>query len=302
MKYTLTVTEKESGERLDKAIADLEKEVTRSSLKACFEGNGVLVNGKPSKPSKTVKNGDKIEFELVIESLSAEPENLPLNIVYEDDDLAIIDKPQGMTVHPAPGHSGGTLVNAILYHFNKVSDIGGEIRPGIVHRIDKDTSGLLVVAKNNKAHLSLAKQISSKTCKRTYLALVVGNLKNPVGVVDAPIGRDPKDRKKMAIVPNGKRAVTHYKELERYKGYSLVQFDLETGRTHQIRVHTKSLGHPIVGDMVYGSKDNKFKLNGQLLHAYKLKLVQPTTKKIIEVTSPLPDYFEKVLLSLKKSV
>ena len=223
--------------------------------------------------------------------------------MYEDEDIAVIDKPQGLTVHTGNGHLSGTLVNALLYRLNSLSSINGVVRPGIVHRIDKDTSGLLVVAKNDAAHLSLSKQIAQKTCAREYLALCEGIFKEDKGTVDTYIGRHPTDRVKMAVLPEGKgrRAVTHFEVVKRYKrGYTLVRFSLETGRTHQIRVHCKYLGHPIVGDPVYGIKKQRFELNGQLLHAFRLSLDHPKTGERMTFESPLPDYFQRVLGILEK--
>lgn len=271
---------------------------TRSAVKKLFQG-GVTINGKPAKPSLAVNIGDEICVTLpdAVE-YAAKPEDIPLDIVYEDDDIAVVNKPQGMTVHMGNGNIDGTLVNALLYRLDKLSGINGVIRPGIVHRIDKDTSGLLVVAKNDAAHLSLSKQIEEKTCKRTYLALLEGNLKEDSGTVTTYIGRDPSDRVKMAVVPpeKGKLAITDFEVLKRYgEGYTLCKFDLRTGRTHQIRVHAKYLCHPVVGDPVYGIKKQRFKLNGQLLHAWKLKLVHPRTGKEMEFEAPLPDYFVNIL-------
>lgn len=296
MREVFIVKEENAGKRVDVFLSEVLTDITRSQIKKSIDDGLTLVNGKSTKSGKTLKNGDSVEFESKEYETDILPENIPLDIVYEDSDIAIINKPQGMTVHPAVGNFSGTLVNALLYHLkNNISDVGGEVRPGIVHRIDKDTSGLLVVAKNNKAHLSLAKQIATKTCKRTYLALVEGVVKNDKGTINKPIGRSLNDRKKMAIIFDGKPAVTHYTVLERFDSNTLMQFDLETGRTHQIRVHTKDLGHPIVGDKVYGFKNQKFNLNGQLLHAYKLVLKHPTTKKEMEFTAPIPDYFAKIL-------
>ena len=250
-----------------------------------------------------MKNGDKIKlsFSKDILQINAEAENIPLNIVYEDDDFAIINKPQGMVVHPAPGAYNHTLVNALLYYFENLSNKKDNIRPGIVHRIDKDTSGLLVVAKNDTAHASLAAQIAEHSCFRHYLALLEGNLKNDTGTVETYISRNPNDRKTMAVSTTGKLAITHYKVLERYKDYCLVEFVLETGRTHQIRVHSKHLNHPIVGDKTYGLKTQKFKLEGQLLHAYKLELTHPTTGKRMSFECNLPEYFESVLSKIKNT-
>lgn len=300
MKEVFIVESDGVGKRLDVFISDMLKDVTRSQIKKSIEDGLTLVNGKAVKSGKTLRLGDSVEFESIEYVTDVEPEDIPLGIIYEDDDLAVINKPQGMTVHPAPGNYTGTLVNALLYHFNSISDIGGDVRPGIVHRIDKDTSGLLVVAKNNKAHLSLARQIASKVCKRTYWALVEGVVKSNSGKIDKPIGRSHGDRKKMAIVFDGRPAVTHYKVLERYSDASLVEFNLETGRTHQIRVHTKDLGHPIIGDKTYGFKNQRFNLNGQLLHAYKLEFTHPTQKRKMEFTAPLPDYFSKILKIFRK--
>lgn len=288
--------------RLDVYLAENLNDWTRSQIKLQIENGGVEVNGKQiKKAGYLIKDGDNLSLNFETQELSCEPENIALNIVYEDNDIAVINKPQGMVVHPAPGSKNHTLVNALLYHFgNEISDGSDKIRPGIVHRIDKDTSGLLVVAKNNAAHENLAKQISEHSAFRHYLALVEGNVKDDLGTVDQPIGRDVKDRIKMAIVDGGKRAITHFKTLERYNGYSLMEFVLETGRTHQIRVHAKFLGHPIVGDKTYGYSKQKFALEGQLLHAYKLELTHPTTQKRMTFECELPDYFQNVLKKFKK--
>lgn len=273
---------------------------TRSQIKIQIDAGKVLVNGKTQKPGFLVKSGDRLSLKFSKEEISAEPEDIPLDIVYEDDDFAIINKPQGMVVHPAPGAYNHTLVNAILYHFDSLSKSDDNIRPGIVHRIDKDTSGLLVVAKNDKAHLSLSKQIAEHSCFRHYLALLEGNLKDDSGTVSTYIKRSDVDRKIMAVSDSGKWAVTHFYVKQRYEGYCLVEFVLETGRTHQIRVHSKFLGHPIVGDKTYGIKNQKFNLNGQLLHAYKLELTHPTTGERMTFECKLPDYFEKTLKKLKQ--
>lgn len=273
---------------------------TRSQIKIQIDAGKVLVNGKTQKPGFLVKSGDRLSLKFSKEEISAEPEDIPLDIVYEDDDFAIINKPQGMVVHPAPGAYNHTLVNALLYHFDSLSKSDDNIRPGIVHRIDKDTSGLLVVAKNDKAHLSLSKQIAEHSCFRHYLALLEGNLKDDSGTVSTYIKRSDVDRKIMAVSDSGKWAVTHFYVKQRYEGYCLVEFVLETGRTHQIRVHSKFLGHPIVGDKTYGIKNQKFNLNGQLLHAYKLELTHPTTGERMTFECKLPDYFEKTLKKLKQ--
>ncbi len=276
---------------------------TRSAVKKLFEGGLVSINGKIAKPSQTVSVGDEIEVVLpeAVE-YSAKPENIPIDIIYQDEDIAVVNKPQGMTVHLGNGNVDGTLVNALLYRLDSLSGINGVIRPGIVHRIDKNTSGLLVVAKNDRAHLSLSAQLAEKTCRRTYLALLEGNLKTDEGTVTTYIGRSPENRVKMAVVPpdKGKLAITDYSVETRYKGFTLCRFDLKTGRTHQIRVHAKYLGHPVVGDAVYGIKKQKFKLNGQLLHAFRLTFTHPSSGKEMTFEAPLPDYFTSVLNKLTK--
>ena len=300
MKEIFIVDENFSGKRLDVFLDDVVQDITRSQIKKSISEGLTTVNDVVVKAGKTLKNGDVVEFEELQNITNIEPENIPINIVYEDDDVVVINKPQGMTVHPAPGNYTGTLVNALLYHFKgNLSDAGGNIRPGIVHRIDKDTSGLLVVAKNNFAHVSLAKQLADKTCHRQYIALVEGVVKNDEGVIDAPIGRSKSDRKKMAVVGDGKNAITYYKVLERFNDYTLVQFNLKTGRTHQIRVHSKYIGHPIVGDKTYGFAHQKFNLDGQLLHAEELEFVHPRTGKLVKFRVDLPDYFQKILKILR---
>ena len=300
MKEIFIVDENFSGKRLDVFLDDVVQDITRSQIKKSISEGLTTVNDVVVKAGKTLKNGDVVEFEELQNITNIEPENIPINIVYEDDDVVVINKPQGMTVHPAPGNYTGTLVNALLYHFKgHLSDAGGNIRPGIVHRIDKDTSGLLVVAKNNFAHVSLAKQLSDKTCHRQYIALVEGVVKNDEGVIDAPIGRSKSDRKKMAVVGDGKSAITYYKVLERFNDYTLVQFNLKTGRTHQIRVHSKYIGHPIVGDKTYGFAHQKFNLDGQLLHAEELEFVHPRIGKLVKFRADLPDYFQNILKILR---
>ncbi len=276
---------------------------TRSAVKKLIDGGCVIINGKSAKPSQEINGGDVIEVTLPpATEYSVKPEDIPIEIIYEDKDIAVVNKSQGMTVHMGNGNTDGTLVNALLYRLDSLSGINGVIRPGIVHRIDKDTSGLLVVAKNDRAHLSLSQQIAEKTCKRTYLALLEGNLKENSGRVTTYIGRSAQDRTKMAVVApdKGKLAVTDFTVLERYQGYTLCRFDLQTGRTHQIRVHAKHLGHPVVGDTVYGVKKQKFNLNGQLLHAFRLSLSHPETGEQMTFEAPVPDYFSGVLTKLKK--
>jgi 23S rRNA pseudouridine1911/1915/1917 synthase len=275
---------------------------TRSSLKKLFDGGQVTINGKVAKCSQPVNCGDNVIVNIPDPiPLEAKPQDIPINIIYEDDDIAVINKQQGLTVHAGNGNLDGTLVNALLFNLKSLSGVGGVIRPGIVHRIDKNTSGLLVVAKNDQAHVNLAKQIEQKTCRRTYLALLEGNLKEDSGTVTTYIGRSPTDRVKMAVVPpdKGKIAITDYFVLQRNNGYTLCKFCLHTGRTHQIRVHAKYLGHPIVGDDVYGIKKQKFNLNGQLLHACKLELDHPTTGERMSFFAPLPDYFVDILKKLQ---
>jgi len=254
----------------------------------------------PCKAGTVLKEGDIVYLEIPeIKPISLTPEDIDIDIVYEDKDLAIINKPQGLTVHPAAGAKSGTLVNALLMYLKELSGINGEIRPGIVHRLDKLTSGLLVVAKNDETHVHLSGQLADKTAARVYHALLEGVLKEDCGTVDRPIGRDPRDRKKMAIRPDGRRAVTHYKVLKRFENYTYAEFRLETGRTHQIRVHAKYLGHPVVGDAVYGYKTQKFKLNGQLLHAKELGFIHPATGLPMRFNSELPDYFADIIRCLK---
>ncbi len=298
-KIKLSIAEGDGGKRADVYLTE-RTGMTRSRIKNLCDCGLLSVNGKPAKSNKILKVSDDIE--LVVpdcKNLDIVPENIPLNIVYQDDDLAVIDKPQGMTVHAGNGTNGSTLVNALLYHLDNLSGINGVIRPGIVHRIDKNTSGLLVVAKNDAAHIALAKQLENKTCRRIYLALLEGEIKNDSGRVETFIGRNPKDRTKMAVLPSGRKAVTDYKVIKRYDGYTLCEFSLKTGRTHQIRVHAKYLGHPVVGDKEYGFKNSKFKLEGQLLHAAKLQFIHPATGKEVSFESPLPEYFQKILSKLR---
>ncbi|MBQ7236191.1 MAG: RluA family pseudouridine synthase [Clostridia bacterium] len=288
-----------SGVRIDVYLAD-KLGWTRSRVKKLCDDGFVFVNEKAAKSNKILKLGEEVSLTLPDnKNLDLEPENIPLDIVYQDDDVAVINKPQGLTVHAGNGTNGSTLVNALLYHLDNLSGINGVIRPGIVHRIDKNTSGLLVVAKNDAAHISLAKQLEDKTCSRIYVALLEGVLKDDKGRVATFIGRNPKDRTKMAVLSSGRDAITDYKVIKRYENYTLCEFSLKTGRTHQIRVHAKHLGHPIVGDKEYGYKNQKFKLNGQLLHAMRLKFVHPTKNCPVEFSCPLPDYFEKILKSIK---
>lgn len=290
----------DKSERLDVFLSEkLDK--TRSAVKKLVDDGEITVGGNKVKAGRVLKIGEEISVNIPDPvKLDLEAENIPLDIIYQDKDIAIINKPQGMTVHAGNGTHGSTLVNALLYHLDSLSGINGVIRPGIVHRIDKDTSGLLVVAKNDAAHLSLSEQIKNKTCHRIYLALLEGTVKQNDGIIDTFIGRSDKNRTMMAVKDSGRRAVTHYKVLKRYKEFTFAEFKLETGRTHQIRVHCKYIGHPIVGDPVYGYEKQKFKLNGQLLHAWKLELTHPFTGERMSFEAPLPDYFQAVLQKLDK--
>ncbi len=293
------VDEQYVGVRIDKVLSEIYPRFSRSKIQNMIDNEDILVNDKLVKASYKLKENDEIALSIYPDaSLNVEPEDIPLDIVYEDDDLIIINKVQGMVVHPANGHHSGTLVNALLYHFKSLSN-NDSIRPGIVHRIDKDTSGLLMVAKNDKAHEKLSAQLKDKTAYREYIALVKGEIDHNEGKIIAPIGRHPKDRKKMAVVNGGKDAITHFSVLERYNGYTLIKCVLETGRTHQIRVHLAYIGYPIVGDVTYGKKDN-LHLNGQLLHAKTLSLIHPRSNKRVTFSCELPEYFDKVLSILKE--
>lgn len=290
------VKEDEVNLRLDVFIAGKMEDKSRAYIQNLIKEGNVVISGKVKKSNYKLKLNDVVEFSIPDnEKLDVEPENIPLDVLYEDKDVIVVNKPQGMVVHPAPGNYNGTLVNALLYHCTDLSGINGVLRPGIVHRIDKDTSGILVVAKNDAAHNSLAAQLKEHSMNRVYNALVEGVIKEDSGTVDKPIGRHPVDRIKMAVVKDGRHAVTHYNVLERYANNTLIECKLETGRTHQIRVHMAYIGHPIVGDPVYGYKKQKFNLQGQMLHARKLGFIHPSTGNYIEFSSELPDYFKKIL-------
>ena len=289
---------KEAGVRLDKALADL-TELSRSQANDEIKKETVLVNGKAVKAKYAVKVGDVVTYEVPKEEvLEYTAENIPLDIIYEDDDVAVVNKPQGMVVHPSVGHTSGTLVNALMYHIKDLSSINGVIRPGIVHRIDKDTSGLLMIAKNDKAHNALAAELKDKKSLRKYVAIVHGNIPNDRGVIEAPIGRSEKDRKKQAVTAKGKPAVTHFKVLERFGNYTLVELTLETGRTHQIRVHMAYIGHPVAGDPLYGSRKT-LKGDGQFLHAHTLGFTHPTTGETLTFTAEAPAIFKETLENLR---
>ena len=300
----IDVPQEYEGERIDKFLSILLESSSRNAIQKLIEDCKVLANGNTVNKKYKVKTDDEIVIlPSQLKPLDAEPENIPLDIVYEDDDLLVVNKPRGMVVHPAPGNYSGTLVNALLFHCkDSLSGINGILRPGIVHRIDKDTSGLLIVAKNDKAHIGLAEQIKEHSFTREYNAVIVGHLKDNEGTVNAPIGRNPKDRKKMCITyQNSKNAVTHYSVINDYDGYSHVSLKLETGRTHQIRVHMAHLGHPVAGDAVYGNDKKSAYLNGQCLHAIKIGFIHPRTKEYLEFTSDLPEYFKEFLKRLKST-
>lgn len=285
------------GERIDVYISSSLENMSRNSAQKLIVDGRVTVNEKNVKSNYKLKKNDTIKIIIPEpELLDVKPENIDINIVYEDNDLAVINKPQGMVVHPAAGHYGGTLVNGLMYHLKDLSSINGVMRPGIVHRLDKNTSGLMLVAKNDKSHNFLAACLKEHSINRIYYALVEGNVRDDAGKVDAPLGRSEKDRKKRAVTTkNSKEAVTNYQVVKRYGRYTLLKLKLETGRTHQIRVHMKYIGHPVVGDDVYGSKTNKFGLDGQLLHSKSVGFIHPTTGEYMEFDSELPEYFQRVL-------
>lgn len=301
---TFIVDDIDEEKRLDIYLSNQLGDMSRSFIQKLIEQGNVKINGERSTLKKyKVKENDKIEMEIPKpKQLKVEPENLPIDIVFEDEDVLVVNKPQGMVVHPAPGNYHGTLVNALLYHCTTLSSINGVIRPGIVHRIDKDTSGLLMVAKNDKAHQSLAAQLKEHSIHRIYIALVYGNIKEEKGKIHTFIGRHPNDRLKMAVVEkNGKEAITHFSVLKRFGEYTLIQARLETGRTHQIRVHMAYIHHPLVGDPVYGPKNQKFHLKGQALHAQTLGFIHPTKGFFMEFKADLPDYFKKLLEKLENN-
>ena len=292
-KIVITVSEEAEGMRLDKFLAESIDYLTRSALQKVIASGGVTVDGKEAAKSRVLKAGEDVSVTVpdAVE-LDVEPQNIPLDIYYEDDDLLVVYKPKGMVVHPAPGNHDGTLVNALLWHCKgSLSGINGVLRPGIVHRIDKDTSGLLLVAKNDFAHVNLAAQIKEHSLNRIYQAMVYGSNIPDEGDIDAPIGRSRKDRKKMAVIDVGRSAQTHYSVIKRYKGFSHIQCNLKTGRTHQIRVHMAYIGHPVAGDPVYGPGNVITQLNGQCLHAGTIGFVHPRSGEYMEFTAPLPEYF-----------
>lgn len=292
----------EGGERIDKFLNEVMPDFSRSYLQKLIKNGNVLVKDICVKPNYRLNAEDEIQVRIPDDvPLDIQPENIPLDILYEDEDLLVINKPKGMVVHPAAGHYSKTLVNALLYHCDgQLSGINGVLRPGIVHRIDRDTTGSLLVCKNDMAHRALAEQLKEHSINRRYRAIVWGNLKEDEGTVDAPIGRHPVDRKKMAINrQNGKNAVTHYTVLQRFSKFTYIECRLETGRTHQIRVHMASIGHPLLGDEVYGPARSPYTLEGQCLHAMTLGFVHPRTGEYVECTAPLPTYFEHLLKTMK---
>ncbi len=298
----IIIVDNDASVRIDKYISEHIEDLSRSYIQNIIQKGLVKVNDKKVKSNYKVNLSDVINIEIPEpEKLKVEAENIPIDIVYEDEDLLLVNKPQGMVVHPAPGNYTGTLVNALMYHCgDNLSAINGVIRPGIVHRIDKDTSGLLIVAKNNNAHVKLAEQIKAHTVTRKYITLVYSNIKEEKGTIDLPIGRHPVDRKKMTVTSkNSRNAITHFKVLERLNDYTYIQCKLETGRTHQIRVHMNHIGHPIVADPVYGRKKDKYKLNGQVLHAKLLGFIHPRTGEYMEFEVEPPEYFMKVLNTLR---
>lgn len=302
MKEYFTV-ENQEGKRIDRYLSEEMEDRSRSYIQKLIKDQYVIVNQKPVKANYRLSLGDMVEITLPeAKEPDIIPENIPLDILYEDQDIIIVNKPKQMVVHPAPGHYSGTLVNALMYHCGQeLSGINGTMRPGIVHRIDMDTTGSLIVCKNDMAHQSLSEQLKVHSIKRVYVAIVHGNIKEDNGTVNAPIGRHPTERKKMSIhTKNGKNAITHYKVLERFGEYTYIQCELETGRTHQIRVHMASIGHPLVGDQVYGPRKCPFpKLQGQTLHAKTLGIIHPRTGEYLEINAPLPDYFIELLDRLR---
>ena len=302
MKAEYIINDEFVGLRIDKAISEKDKDLSRVAIQRMIDNENIKVNGKKVKSSYKLNKEDKVTIEKEeIKDVEIKAEDIPLDIIYEDNDIIVINKAKGMVVHPGNGNVDGTLVNAIMNICkDSLSGIGGEIRPGIVHRIDKDTTGLLIVAKNDKAHINVSNQIKNHEVVKTYIALVRGVIKNNEGTIDMPIARSTSDRTKMAVSKNGKNAVTHFKVLKRFKEYTLLEINIETGRTHQIRVHMSQIGYPVVGDYIYSNGRNPFGVQGQMLHSQRLEFVHPTTNKKMIVEAPLPEEFERVLELLEK--
>ena len=298
----LIVSTEDEGTRIDKYISSKIENLSRMTIQRMIENGDILVNGKVVRTSYKIQESDKIEITLEEpKEAHLKPEDIPLDIVYEDNDILVVNKQKGLVVHPGNGNPNGTLVNAIMAHCkDSLSGIGGEIRPGIVHRIDKDTSGLLIIAKNDKAHINLSEQIKNHEVKKTYLALVRGRIKEQEATIDMPIARDEKNRIKMAVDKNGKSAITHFKVLKKYENYTFLEVNIETGRTHQIRVHLSKIGFPLVGDSVYSNGKNPFGVQGQMLHSYRLEFKHPVTGEVLKLEAKLPKYFQDVLDKLDK--
>ena len=296
----IVVEDNNLKKRLDTYIVDKIQELSRTTVKRLIDEEKILVNGKKQKSSYKPEQGDSISIDIPeAHEIELEAQNIPVPVIYEDNDIIVVNKPKGMVVHPANGNPDGTLVNAILAMCkDSLSGIGGEIRPGIVHRLDKDTSGLLIVAKNDEAHIKMSKQIQDRQVTKKYIALVKGVISENEATIDLPIGRSTKDRKKMAVDAKGKNAITHFKVLKRYNNYTLLELKIDTGRTHQIRVHMSYIGHPVVGDSVYSNGKNEFGVEGQMLHARYLEFKHPITQKKMKLEAPLPKYFEEILKKL----
>lgn len=305
MLETIIAKKVEDFTRLDLYISNNCEDLSRVAVQRLLKEDKIKVNGKIEKPSYKINENDKIEIEIEeAKQIKLEAQDIPIEVIYEDNDIIVVNKPKGLVVHPANGNPDGTLVNAIMAICkDSLSGIGGEIRPGIVHRLDKDTSGLLIVAKNDKAHINMSEQIKNRQVNKTYIALVRGTITENEGTIDMPIGRSTKDRKKMAVTKNGKQAVTHFKVMGRYtkndNSYTLLEVKIDTGRTHQIRVHMTEIGHPLIGDIVYSNGKNEFGVVGQCLHAYKLEFKHPTTQKQMKLEAPIPQYFQEIIEILK---
>lgn len=302
MQYNFIVEEKDKNIRLDLFLSKQNLNITRSAIKNAIENNQVFVNNKNVKSGEKLKTGDKVEFNHIAKlAPDLTPQDIPVEIVFENNNVIVVNKPKGMVVHAGNGHHDGTLVNALLFKQKQLSNVNGQFRPGIVHRLDKDTCGLMLVAKNDASHVNLAKQIENKICKREYVAIVMGNIKEDSGIIDNYIARDAKDRTKFTVSKqsSGKRAITHYEVLERFKGYTYVKFSLKTGRTHQIRVHCKHLGCPIVGDTVYCAKKQPFNINGQLLIAKHIQFYEPESNELLSFSVPLTEEFQQILEKLR---